>query len=76
MTVDWFSVLGRISSRISVIGNNLTASFAIYTSMRIFVYGLLALILAVPFAKPADAQVVVVVHHRHHRHHHHHHYYH
>ena len=52
---------------------------AILASMRTLMYALLALVVALPFAKPADAQVVLDIghhHHRHYHHHHHHHYYH
>ncbi len=55
--------------------NNPTPRFSIYLSMKIFLYAMLALILAAPFATPANAQIVIVDHgHRHHRHYHHRHY--
>ena len=56
--------------------DNLCKGMRIAVNMKILLYSLFALVLAAPFAKPADAQVVVAVgghhHHRHYRHHHHH----
>ncbi len=60
-------------------GDNSGETIAIVVTMRKFMFALFALVvLAVPFATPADAQVVVALGHRHHHryYHHHHHYYH